>query len=143
MAMAALVLGILAVVFAFIPFLNFLSPILGIIGIILAVMSRKQEKSSAATAGLILSIIGLALGIFMWIACTVCAAGVQKAVDNPDFQKKLEEATKTIDNPELRKAVEEAQEKLKDATENINKSGANPDKADADRPSHHPPLHGG
>jgi len=68
MAIAALVLGIVTVVFAFTP-LVFLSPILGIIGIVLAVIARKQEKSGASTAGLVLSIVGLVLSIVISITC--------------------------------------------------------------------------
>jgi len=100
MAIAALVLGVLAVIFVFIPGLNFIAPILAIVGIILAVMARKQEKSGAATAGLALSIVGLALGLLTWIVCVMCVAGVQKAINTPEFKKAFEQDEEQINEHE-------------------------------------------
>ena len=126
MAIAALVLGIIAVVFAFIPGLNFLSPIIGIVGIILAVVSRKQENTPVATAGLVLSIIGLVLGLFMWVACTLCTVGLNKALDKSgvDIQKKLEEATKQFEDSggDIQKKLDEAKKQLDDATKQVDKA---------------------
>ena len=107
MAIAALVLGIMAVVLAFTPFV-FISPFIGIVGIVLAVIARKKEKSGASTAGLVLSIIGLVLGAFMWIACSLCVKGASELQKTPEFKalqqemnKTLEDATKKVD--ELKK----------------------------------------
>lgn len=58
-AIAGMVLGIVSVVLFWIPYVSITC---GIVGIILSVKGRKlAEKKSMATAGLILSIISLAL----------------------------------------------------------------------------------
>ena len=79
MAVAGLILGILSLVGGSIPVVNtFPMWLLGIVGIVLSVVARKQEKSAIATAGLILSIIGTALALSIWVACIAClgVAGV-------------------------------------------------------------------
>lgn len=76
MAVASLVLGICSLVFPFIG-LGWLSMILGIVGIILGALARKKgEKKGMATAGLVMSIISVALGLIMWIACAACAGAL-------------------------------------------------------------------
>jgi len=75
MAVAGLVLGIISIVGGIIPGLNvFPMWLAGIVGIILSAIARKREKTTIATAGLILSIIGTALALIFWIAC-ICIAG--------------------------------------------------------------------
>jgi hypothetical protein len=78
MAIGALVCGIISVVLAF-TFFTGLGPgigvILGIIAIILGVLARKSGGGTAATAGLILGIIGTVLDGILYLACAVCAAG--------------------------------------------------------------------
>lgn len=82
MAIASLVLGIAAVVFAvIIPAYGWLGIILGIIGIVLAVMAKKQAPNGMATAGLVLSIIGTALAAIFWIACIACYAAANNATN--------------------------------------------------------------
>lgn len=73
MAIASLVLGICSIVYLF---------FLGIIGIVLAVMAKKKMLAAGyptglATAGLVLSIIGTALGAILVVTCLSCigAAG--------------------------------------------------------------------
>jgi membrane-bound ClpP family serine protease len=109
MAIAALVLGIVAVVFALIPVANLWAPILGIAGIIIAVISRKQEKTAASLAGLILSIIGLVLGALMWIACSICAVKMGTMMQNPEFQKTIREA-----EDKYRKSIDDATKRLQE-----------------------------
>ena len=76
MALASLVLGICSLVFPFIG-LGWLSCILGIVGIILGALGRKNpEKKGMATAGMVMSIISLALGILMWLACVAFIGGL-------------------------------------------------------------------
>lgn len=76
MAVASLVLGICSLVFPFIG-LGWLSCILGIVGIILGALGRKNpEKKGMATAGMVMSIISLALGILMWLACVAFIGGL-------------------------------------------------------------------
>lgn len=76
MAIASLVLGICALVFPFIG-LGWLSMLLGIVGIILGALGRKNvEKKGMATAGVVMSIIAVALGLISWIACAACVGGL-------------------------------------------------------------------
>ena len=76
MAVASLVLGICALVFPFIG-LGWLSVLIGVIGIILGALGRKDEKKKGmATAGVVMSIIAVALGLLMWIACAACIGGI-------------------------------------------------------------------
>ena len=75
MAVASLVLGIIALVIAvFIPAWGLFGAILGIVGIVLGALGRKKtpEKKGMATAGLVMSIIAVALGLIFWIACVAC-----------------------------------------------------------------------
>jgi len=76
LAVASLVLGICSLVFPFIG-LGWLSVLLGIIGTILGALGRKNPaKKGTATAGMVMSIISVALGIIMWIACAACIGGL-------------------------------------------------------------------
>jgi len=78
MAVAGLVLGILAVAFCWLPGVNIVTTILAIVGIVLSVMGTKQlnaagKPTGVATAGLVLSIIGLVIGA-IGVICTVVLA---------------------------------------------------------------------
>lgn len=76
MAVASLVLGICALVFPFIG-LGWLSVIIGVVGIVLGALAKKNpEKQGMATAGIVMSIIAVALGLIMWIACAACIGGI-------------------------------------------------------------------
>lgn len=76
MAVTSLVLGICALVFPFIG-LGWLSVLVGIVGIILGALGRKDEsKKGMATAGVVMSIIAVALGLIMWLACAACIGGL-------------------------------------------------------------------
>ena len=79
MGVASLVLGILAVVIGLFSAgaLGWLGAILAIIGIILGTLGKKDpEKKGIATAGLVLSIIGLVLCLILYIACAACIGGI-------------------------------------------------------------------
>lgn len=79
MAIASLVLGILAIILSLTGAGGIFAVILGIIGIILGVLGRKDpERKGMATAGLVMSIISVALGILLFVACAgvLGAAGV-------------------------------------------------------------------
>jgi membrane-bound ClpP family serine protease len=118
MAIAALILGIASLVFAFIPGINIVGVIIGVVGIILGAIAMKKLKEAKqpngmAKAGLIMSIAGVALGLILWISCMVCASAYSKAIQselskNPklqdDLKGELEKATK-----ELEKAAKEAE----------------------------------
>lgn len=76
MPVASLVLGICALVFPFIG-LGWLSVIIGVVGIVLGALAKKNpEKQGMATAGIVMSIIAVALGLIMWIACAACIGGI-------------------------------------------------------------------
>ena len=75
MAIAAMVLGITALVFAFIPFMMLFGWIGAVVGIILAAVAKARgNKGGAATAGLVCSIISLAIGALILVACAACMA---------------------------------------------------------------------
>ncbi len=79
MGVASLVLGIIAVVIGLFSggSLGWLGAILAIIGIILGALGKKNpEKNGLATAGLVLSIIGLILCLLLYIACIACVGGI-------------------------------------------------------------------
>jgi heme/copper-type cytochrome/quinol oxidase subunit 1 len=118
MGIAALVLGIVSIVFCFTGGLAFIAPILGVVGIVLGVIARKNAKTTkeptgAATAGLVMSIIGVVLGAIIWIACIACASvatkGLSDVVNDPKFQKQLEDMK---NDPNLKKQIEDANKEL-------------------------------
>ena len=78
MAVASLVLGIISIVCSFIGGVNWVGAILGIVGIVLGVLGKKKtpEKAGMATAGLVMSIIGVVLSLIFIIACAACFASV-------------------------------------------------------------------
>ena len=81
MGVASLVLGIISTVIgAFIPAFGWIGAILGIVGIVLAAIARKNGQKGAATAGLVLCIIGTVLGLIFYIACAACVAGIAASV---------------------------------------------------------------
>ncbi|QSX05798.1 hypothetical protein JYG23_14205 [Sedimentibacter sp. zth1] len=71
-AIASLVLGIISCVFVFSGPASFLGVILGIIGIILGVQAKKEEPSGMAIAGLVLSIIAVAICAISFLSCVAC-----------------------------------------------------------------------
>ena len=78
-SVASLVLGIIGVVVGFFGGWAWIGAILGIIGLILGVMGKKEAPSSMATAGIVLSIIAIALGLIVTIACYACVASIYSA----------------------------------------------------------------
>ncbi|NLO96729.1 MAG: hypothetical protein GX091_01405 [Peptococcaceae bacterium] len=70
--MASLVLGIVAVVCIFFGYGALLGIVLAIIGIVLGTSAKKEAPSSMATAGVVLSIIALALCVISFLACVAC-----------------------------------------------------------------------
>lgn len=80
MAVASLVLGICSLVFPFIG-LGWLSVLIGVVGVVLGALGRKNtEKQGMATAGMVMSVISIALGLIMWIACAACVGGLASLV---------------------------------------------------------------
>ena len=78
MGIASIVLGIVGILLA--HFMGgFWGAIVSLVGVILGVLGRKNpEQKSMATAGMICSIIGLVVGIAVWIACYMIASSATK-----------------------------------------------------------------
>ena len=75
MAVASLVLGIIALILSFIPGINIWAIIIGLVGLILGALGMKNPaKKGMATAGLVMSIIAVALSVIVWIACIACVS---------------------------------------------------------------------
>lgn len=77
LSIAALVLGIVAILFFWMSVYNIISVICGIVGLVCAVKGKGQAVAAGAptglaTAGLVLSIIGTVLGAIGFFTCTVC-----------------------------------------------------------------------
>ena len=82
MGVAALILGIVSVVIGcFFSYLGWIGIICGILGIIFAAVAKKNPKTNngTATAGLVLSIIGTALSLILFLACVVFVGAVGAA----------------------------------------------------------------
>ena len=78
MGVASLVLGIISIVLGVATggAFGWLGAILAIVGIVLGALGRKNpEKKGMATAGMVCSIIGLVLGLILYLACAACVAG--------------------------------------------------------------------
>ena len=79
MGIASLILGIIAIIVdaATAGTFGWLGVVLGIVGIVLGALGRKKdpEHAGVATGGLVCSIIGLVLGLALYIACVACVAG--------------------------------------------------------------------
>ena len=78
MGVASLVLGIISLVIDVFTggAAGWIGAIFALIGTILGAVGRKNpEKKGIATAGMVCSIIGLVLGIIMYVACVGCLAG--------------------------------------------------------------------
>lgn len=73
MAIAALVLGIISIILGLFlgGILGWLCLIVSIAGIILGAMGRNDEQQkSLATAGLVMSIVGMAFGVVEMVVCS-------------------------------------------------------------------------
>lgn len=75
MGVASLVLGSIAIVVDVftIGVYGWIGAILGLIGTILGAIGHKNQ-AKCATGGLVCSIIGLVLGLLLYIACVACVA---------------------------------------------------------------------
>jgi len=82
LSIAALVLGILGIVGGYIPVVCYFTLVCAILGIVLGVKGRAKsiaaygKASGLATAGLVLGIIGTALGALGLICTVLCSAAI-------------------------------------------------------------------
>ncbi|MGO4105039.1 MmpS family transport accessory protein [Leifsonia sp. YAF41] len=84
LGVAALIIGIIALVGAFIPFLNYGTGFIAFIGLVLGIIGlvRKGKKKGVAIAGTIISGLALILSIVMAMVYTAAfAAGVSASID--------------------------------------------------------------
>ncbi|HEY2745192.1 MAG TPA: DUF4190 domain-containing protein [Polyangia bacterium] len=112
MAVAALVLGIFGTILCWFP-AALLGVPLALVGLILAILARKnavetQQPTGMATAGLVMSIVGLTLGILLSAACFACVNkakhDMEKMSNDPGFQQQNKDF-----NEAFKKALEESQ----------------------------------
>jgi len=91
-AVGALVCGIIALVFAWFGVSVGISVVAGIVGIVLSVKAKKiGYPGGMATAGMVLSIIGLVLSALVFIACTACISGLAIVGEMGIFSELIEE----------------------------------------------------
>ena len=70
-----MILGIAALIFglaSIIPWFGVATFVFGSIGLILGIVSRKKAPSQMATAGIIMSAIGLGLAVLFFVSCMMC-----------------------------------------------------------------------
>ena len=83
MGIASLILGILAIILCFTPIPGVIAIICAVVGIILGVLARKNpEQRGLGTAGMIVSIIALAIVIIVIIAAVVCVSAAIGALSS-------------------------------------------------------------
>lgn len=80
-AIASLVLGIVSLVFIFTGNFALLGVAAGIVGLVLGISARKENPSGMATAGIVMSVIGLALCVLSFLACVACVGLFASAVN--------------------------------------------------------------
>ena len=61
-------------VFLFTGWVAIISVIMGVVGLALGISGKKKTPNGMATAGIVLSIIALALGAVIFVSCVLCAA---------------------------------------------------------------------
>ncbi|MBR6153184.1 MAG: DUF4190 domain-containing protein [Treponema sp.] len=72
LSVASMVLGIIAMVCLLTGWFSFIAVVMGVVGLILGIMGKKKTPNGMATAGIVLSIIALALGALIFVSCIVC-----------------------------------------------------------------------
>lgn len=72
-AIASLVLGIVSCVCVFFGYGALLGIVLGVVGLVLGINAKKENPCGMATAGIVLSVIAVALCAIGFISCIACA----------------------------------------------------------------------
>ena len=76
-AIASLVLGILSLVFMWFGYGALVAIVMAVVGIVLGISARKempQGTAGIATAGMVCSIVALALAVVIFVSCVLCAS---------------------------------------------------------------------
>lgn len=92
LAVAALVLGILAIINSFIPFLNVISYVFAILAVIFGIIGIVKKNGKG------MAIAGLVMGILTFIIATAINSGTSKAIDealNDDAVEQTSEKAST------------------------------------------------
>ncbi len=77
MGVASLIVGIISLLMSlFLTGFGWLGAILGIVGCVLASKAKQNGEGGIATAGQVLSILGIILGLVFYIACAACVGGL-------------------------------------------------------------------
>lgn len=66
----------------------------GVVGLVMGIMSNKQQKSGMATAGVVMSCIGLGLCALELIACVACVSacnGASRGISNSFYDAIMDE----------------------------------------------------
>jgi Domain of unknown function (DUF4190) len=112
LGVAALVLGIIGTVFSLIGFTFWIGIPLGVVALILGIIGRKSagtnnQPTGMATAGMVLGIVGLVIGILMWVLCGLMVSGARKGLEglndpklNQEFNKAFEKALEESQKPQ-------------------------------------------
>lgn len=79
MGIVSLICGIAGIILSFVPNVSlWIAVAAGAVGIVLAAIGKKKGEKGIATAGLVLSIIAVALAVLFIAVC----AGAESAVEN-------------------------------------------------------------
>lgn len=77
MGVAALILGIVAIVLGVFGLGFPVGTVVGVLGIILGAVGKKKDpENGLATGGLVCAIIGTALSLLFFFACAACVGGL-------------------------------------------------------------------
>jgi len=130
MSALALLFGLISIVCAlFTPFLIsssvlvYVAPISGIVGVVLAIQARKVEKSTATSAGLFLSILGIILSLILTLSCMVCYKGCDYVRNNAFMKSAKDEITDTAEKFKEQNAdvINNLGEQVKKVSEEVKK----------------------
>lgn len=122
LAIAALVLGIFALLFSWIPFLNFFTGIAAVVGLILGIIAIVKAVKGTA-GGKVMAIVGTSLAALALILGTVVNTAVVSAIDDatpssepaPVVVEETEEVTEAA--PGAEEATEESPEPTPEASD--------------------------
>jgi len=127
---AALILGILALLIAFIPCVGLFALIPGIIAIVLAIVGLSQANSANGAkgviiAGLVISVIGTVIAAVWLIIFSASGTLIEKLSTHPEFENVIEEVigdiSKDIDDVVDESADITDTEDLEDTLEELEK----------------------